>query len=87
MAKVKLCCMIPVKEEYITLYDIKNENDTKYHSLILKEMVCIRKVANEIIKNAGILYNQKTKNYANIGYLNYTIDFKLLEKACKEYKR
>lgn len=86
LAKVKLCCMIPVKNEYITLYDINNEKDKKYHSLILKEMVCIRKLSDEIVKNAKILYNQKSKGYANISYLNYTIDFKLLETACLNYE-
>ncbi len=85
LAKVKLCSMIPVKSEYITLYDITTEPDQKYQSLITKEMVCIRKQTNEIIKNARVLYNQKAKGYSNIKYLEYTIDFKKLEAACLKY--
>lgn len=76
---------LPVKKEYITLYDIGSEKDKKYHSLIVKEMVCIRKLTKEIIRNARILYNQKAKGYSNIKYLEYTIDFKQLEKACLKY--
>lgn len=87
LAKVKLCSMIPVKNEYITLYDISTEPDQKYQSLVTKEMVCIRKQTDEIIKNARVLYNQKAKGYSNIKYLEYTIDFKSLENACLNYEK
>lgn len=87
LAKVKLCSMIPVKNEHIALYDISTEPDQKYQSLVTKEMVCIRKQTDEIIKNARVLYNQKTKGYSNIKYLEYTIDFKKLETACLDYKK
>ena len=78
--------MIPVKSECLTLYDIKGEPDKKYQSLIIKEMICIRKCKDEITKNALVLYNQKAKGYANINYLDYTLDFKCLEEACLSYE-
>lgn len=86
LGKIKLSNMIPVKREHITLYDIKNEPDKKYQSLIVKEMICIRKSKDEITKNALVLYNQKSKGYENINYLNDTLDFKSLEDACLNYK-
>ena len=79
--------MIPVKNEQLTLYDIKGENDKKYQSLIVKEMICIRKCKEEITKNALVLYNQKAKGYENVSYLDYTLDFKALEEACLKYEK
>lgn len=87
LGKIKLSNMIPVKIENITLYDIKGEPDKKYQSLIIKEMICIRKRKDEIAKNALVLYNQKSKGYGNINYLNDTLDFKKLEEACLKYKK
>lgn len=85
LGKIKLGNMIPVMEEHITLYDIEAESDVKYKDLVLDEMICVRKRKDEIMKKARILYNQKTKGYENINYLNSTIDFKLLEEACLQY--
>lgn len=85
LGKIKLGNMIPVKDEYITLYDIAAETDTKYKDLVMDEMVCVRKCKDEILKNARVLYNQKAKGYTNINYLNSTIDFKKLEAACLKY--
>lgn len=87
LGKIKLSNMIPVKSENITLYDIKGEPDKKYQSLIVKEMICVRKCKDEITKNALVLYNQKSKGYKNINYLNDTLDFKSLEVACLNYKK
>ena len=85
LGKIKLSNMIPVTSEHLTLYDIKGETDKKYQSLIVKEMICIRKCKDEITKNALVLYNQKSNGYENINYLEYTLDFKRLEIACLQY--
>ena len=85
LGKIKLGNMIPVKDEYITLYDIAAETDTKYKDLVIDEMVCVRKCKDEIFKNARVLYNQKANGYTNINYLNSIIDFKKLEVACLKY--
>ena len=45
----------------------------------------IRKCKEQILKNAKILYNQKTKNYAGINYLKSTVDFTKIENCCKKY--
>ena len=77
--------MIPVKQEQLTLYDINNEKDHKYKSLVIKEMVCIRKCREEITKNALVLYNQKMNGYDNVSYLDSVLDFKRMEDACRKY--
>ena len=86
LGKIKLSNMIPVRSEQLTLYDIKGEADKKYQSLIIKEMICIRKCKAEITKNALVLYNQKAKGYENVSYLEDTLDFKALEEACLKYE-
>lgn len=85
LGKIKLSNMIPVKSEQLTLYDIQGETDKKYQSLIAKEMICIRKCKDEIMKNALVLYNQKANEYENVSYLKYTLNFKALEEACLKY--
>lgn len=85
LGKIKLSNMIPVKSEQLTLYDVYGETDKKYQSLIVKEMICIRKCKEEIKKNALVLYSQKAKGYENVSYLDYTLDFKALEEACLKY--
>lgn len=85
LGKIKLSYMIPVKQEQLTLYDINNEKDHKYKSLVIKEMVCIRKCREEITKNALVLYNQKMNGYDNVSYLDSVLDFKRMEDACRKY--
>ena len=87
LGKVKLNNMIPVPDECLTLYDVENEPDEKYRSLVQDEIICIRKQKAQIMKNANILYNQKTKQYAGINYLNSTVDFKRAEKLCREFEK
>ena len=86
LGKIKLNNMIPVPESCLTLYDIENEPDTKYRDLITDEIISIRRQREQILKNARILYNQKTKNYPGIGYLSSTVDFLKIERVCSEYR-
>ncbi|MGN0181300.1 MAG: type III toxin-antitoxin system ToxN/AbiQ family toxin [Candidatus Ornithomonoglobus sp.] len=87
LGKVKLSNMIPVPENCLKLYDIEQEQDKKYQDLVKDEIICIRKCKEQILKNARVLYNQKTKNYAGINYLKSTVDFTKIEKYCKKYIR
>ena len=86
LSKVKLCSMIPVPSDCLTLYDYDNERDIKYKTLIAKEIICLRKQKDLIFKNAQILYNQKINNYEGINYLKSTVNFILAEKYCSKYK-
>ncbi len=87
LSKVKLDSMIPVPDNCLTLYDYDNEPNAKYKTLIAKEIICLRKQKEQILKNAKILYNQKINNYHGINYLKSTVDFRSAEKHCLEYSR
>lgn len=54
--------------------------------MIIEQVRYIRKNATILMEDhAKVIYNQKTGNYPNIGYLNSTVDFKLLEQKVLEY--
>ena len=82
---IKFNNMIPVIHSEIKQYNIANEPDLAYRDLVYKEWEFIRAHKLEIYKNAKIIYNQKTKNYKNIGYLDNTVDFLLLEQKAKDF--
>ena len=72
--------MIPVPPCELSMYDIENEPDLSYKSLIYKELIFIRKNRNKIIQYANVLYKQKTNLTSLTGYLNNTVNFSLLEQ-------
>ena len=78
--------MIPVPITEIQQYKIEEEKDINYKNLILAEIRYIKKNENMIRKNAQILYRQKEKKM-EISYVKNTLEFKLLEEKCKEYKK
>lgn len=82
---LKLSNMIPVPTSELSLYDIDNETDKFYKSLIHKELLFIRKNKHRIIQNAKVLYKQKKENNTTIGYLKSTVDFTLLEQKHDEF--
>lgn len=84
---LRLSNMIPVPESELILYDIDSELDFNYKSLIQKELVFIRKNKEMIKSNANILYRQKLNGDKSAKYVNFTLDFKLLEQACDEFIR
>lgn len=89
---LKLSNMIPVPDSELTLYDIEGEQDTKYQDLIKNEWTFIRSNTSLILKNAKVLYNQKTKVevlYPDGNaprYLTAAIDFKYAEQKCKAFQ-
>ncbi|MCD7792313.1 MAG: type III toxin-antitoxin system ToxN/AbiQ family toxin [Oscillospiraceae bacterium] len=58
---LKLSNMIPVPPSELTPYDISLESDLSYRQIVLKEWDFIRSNKQMIMKNARVLYNQKTK--------------------------
>lgn len=83
---LKFSNMIPVPDFALIDYDVYSETDEDYKILVTKEIAFISANKKTIINNAKVIYNQKTKNYKNIKYLENTVNFKLLEQKCKEYK-
>lgn len=86
LGKILLNSMIPVPDCYVTEYDVDNEPDLQYQSLVQKEVNLIKHLEKDILKNAKILYIKKSKGETG-GYLDATVDFKKLENAMLNYKK
>ena len=82
---LKLSNMIPVPSSELSMYDIENEPDLSYKSLIYNELLFIRKNRNKIIQYANVLYKQKKDLTSSIGYLNNTVNFSLLEEKHDDF--
>ena len=89
---LKLSNMIPVPDNMLTYYDFSTETDSNYRILMEKEYNFIKKNKKRILKNASILYNQKTKenelypiNCKKPGYLKTVVDFKYAEEICDKF--
>ena len=88
---LKLSNMIPVPKQELTPYIISSENDSNYKIVVQKEYEFIKANEKLIMKNAKVLYNQKSK--ADIlykdkpapKYLSSTVDFLYAEHKCKCY--
>lgn len=89
---LRISNMIPVPASELELYDLENESDGNYKSLIEKELIYIRKNKKKIWDYANILYKQKLngnerESGRQIGYLKAVLDFRKLEEKCLEYTR
>jgi len=77
--------MIPVPSSELELYDVDNEPNLDYKSLVKKEIIFIRTSKNKIISNAELLYKQKLSNDTSANYVNAALDYILLESKCDEF--
>ncbi len=88
---LKLSNMIPVPESELTPYLISDEPDAQYKQLVTKEYAFIRSNSAMILKNASVLYRQKTNESTLFAgkaapkYLQSTVDFLYAEKKCLEF--
>ena len=89
---LKIGNMIPVPQSELTPYNITDEQDLNYKTIVSKEYAFIKANKLLILRNANNLYNEKTncdKIFSNgkhrPNYLNSTIDFKYAEEKCTEY--
>lgn len=89
---LKFSSMIPVPQTAITYYDIAKETDEDYKILVEKEYDFIKKNKEKILKNASVLYNQKTKELQlypagtkKPGYLGSVVNFKYAEHVHDDY--
>ena len=89
---LKLSNMIPVPASELTPYNISQEADTNYQQIVQKEWDFIRSNLVMVIKNARVIYNQKTqcgtlyKGKKIPGYLASTVDFQYAEEKCKAFQ-
>lgn len=83
---LRISNMIPAPITELEPYITSDEDDLKYKEVILGELRYINNNSSKIVKYAKIVYNQKVKNM-DIGYINNTINFKLLEEKLKEWNK
>lgn len=89
---LKFSNMIPVPLSELTPYDITTETDANYRAVVQKEWGFIKSNVSRILKNAQVIYNQKTKIntlYADKpapGYLSDTVDFEYAEEKCRSFE-
>ena len=83
---LRISNMIPVPITELQPYTIADEDDLKYKEVILGELRYINNNSSKIVKYAKTVYNQKIKNI-DIGYINNTVNFKLLEEKLKEWNK
>ena len=82
---LRISHMIPVPQSELQLYDIENEQDGAYKDLIHNEIIFIRKNQGKILANAKLLYKQKSENDTSAGYVRTALEFKALEKLCRDF--
>ncbi len=88
---LKISNMIPVPDTDLIPYRISDEIDINYRMVVEKEYDFIRKNEKMILKNASVLYNQKTKvsvlyrDKPAPNYLDSTVDFLYAETRCQLY--
>ncbi|MCI9337061.1 MAG: type III toxin-antitoxin system ToxN/AbiQ family toxin [Lachnospiraceae bacterium] len=89
---LKLSNMIPVPSGELTQYRISDETDLYYKQVVLKEYSFITANISMIIKNANVIYRQKTNADKLFGdknmpkYIENTVDFKYAESKCREFE-
>lgn len=75
--------MIPVHNSAIIEFDINKETDTKYAELLKRQVTWINKHKADVMDHALKTYYAASKNNAFLSKI--CCDFKILEKACKQY--
>ena len=89
---LKLSNMIPVPPDELTQYYISDETDFSYKQVVMKEYSFITANISMIIKNANVIYRQKTNADKLFGdknmpkYIENTVDFKYAETKCREFE-
>ena len=82
---LRISHMIPVPPSELQLYDIENEQDSTYKDLVQNEIIFIRKNQEKILANAKLLYKQKAENDLSAGYVKAALEYKALEKICRDF--
>ena len=89
---LKLSNMIPVPLSELTPYRISDETDFDYKQVVMKEYAFITANLSMILKNAEVIYRQKTNASRLFAdkeapkYIENTVDFKYAESKCKEFE-
>ncbi len=85
-AVININNMIPVPDGEYVLVDVNGTKDPHYRFLLQAESREINRQRNRIIKNASIVYKHKERNGENTPLAKRTNNFKVLEKACEDFR-
>ena len=78
--------MIPVPTDALIDYDINAEEDEKYKRLLQRQIALCNRMKADILNHAQMTYFDVVGN-KNKFLVGISCDFKVLEKACKSYKK
>ena len=85
LGKLLFSKMIPVPSSELELINIDSWPNEKHKNIFINQLRYLRKNEIKLKKqHAALIYKQKTTNQ-NIKYLEFTLDFKLLEIMSLEY--
>lgn len=93
MGTLKLSNMIPVPPSELTQYRISDEVDLHYKQVVLKEYSFITANLSMILRNASVIYRQKTNASRLFAdkeapkYIENTVDFKYAESKCRDFEQ
>lgn len=77
--------MVPVSKDALIEFDIDNEPDEKYRSLLKRQATICNRMKADIMDHASKTYYDVVNN-KNKFLVQISCDFKKLEKACKDYR-
>ena len=77
--------MVPVPEQALIDFDIRQEPDEDYRNLLQRQALLCNKMKADIFSSASRTYYDVV-NKKNSFLVGISCDFKKLEKACREYR-
>lgn len=78
--------MIPVHNDALIEFDINAEPDQKYRELLKRQATLCNRIKADILNHAQMTYFDVVKN-SNKFLISISCDFKVLESACKKYRK
>lgn len=86
LGKLKFSSMIPVPDSELVKLDLDNWPDPKQKLIFQNQIRYFRKNASKLLnQHAKVIYQQKTTGTSGINYLDYTVNFTLLESEMDNY--
>ena len=78
--------MVPVHEDALIIMDIDKESDAKYRELLKRQASLCNRMKADILHQASATYFDVV-NKKNKFLMGISCDFKVLEMACKKYRK
>lgn len=78
--------MVPVHKDALIPFDIEKEPDQKYRELLRRQATICNRMKADILDHASRTYYDVVNN-KNKFLVRISCNFKMLERACREYKK